>query len=225
MMIEAYQKNLLKDFPTWFTALSDLAKCTQDTSSLPKLEVFLQSGNSVRGSIIGAQSVGQDELLMVLEVSEIDSRSKITLVHRSQVVSLSLLDPNAYLKLFSSPESNAIVGELELKRKAKTIEESLDKIVSSKTTLNLYLETLKEDQRGAVLRAIELLPAVFESLTAEDIGKQLVASSIKSVGIRTGTLAQSTLKEMHLMIEVTPQLTIPLHKEKERIIQSIEKLL
>jgi hypothetical protein len=224
-MIEAYQKNLLKDFPTWFTALGDLAKCTQDTSSLPKLEVFLQSGNSIRGSIIGSQGVGQDELLMILEVSEVDARSKITLVHRSQIVSLSLLDPNAYLKLFSSPENKVIVGELELKRKAKTTEESLERIVSGKITLNLYLETLAEEQRGAILRTTELLPAVFESLTAEDIGKQLVSSSIKELGIRIGTLAQSTLKDTHLTIEVPLQLSIPLHKEKERITQSIEKLL
>jgi len=52
-MIASYKKNLFKDFSGWFTELGDLAQNTEDNSSLPRLELLLHTGVSVRGSFFG----------------------------------------------------------------------------------------------------------------------------------------------------------------------------
>jgi hypothetical protein len=224
-MIASYKKNLFKDFSSWFTELTDLAQNTEDNSSLPKLELLLHTGNTLRGSIIHSRKTGNEHLLMILGIPDSYSKSEITLVSSSQVAALTLVEPSHYLKFFAAPENNAIVGSLELKRAIKNSEAELEKIVEEKIQLLLDVDAFPENSRGDLLRTIGYLPAIFETLTADELGKKLVQNTIKNIQITIGTINGTTLNEQTLQLEILSPLSILESKEKERIKTAIENLL
>ncbi|PJJ08621.1 hypothetical protein CLU83_1907 [Flavobacterium sp. 1] len=224
-MIASYKKNLFKDFSSWFTELADLAQNTEDNSSLPKLELLLHTGNTLRGSIIHSRKTANEHLLMILGIPDSYSKSEITLVSSSQVVALTLVEPSHYLKFFAAPENTAIVGSLELKRAIKNSETELEKIIGEKTQLLLDVDSFPESSRGDVLRAIGYLPIIFETLTADELGKKLVQNAIKNIQITIGTTNTTILNEQTLLLEILSPLSILESKEKERIKTAIENLL
>jgi hypothetical protein len=224
-MIASYKKNLFKDFSGWFTELADLAQNTEDNSSLPKLELLLHTGNTICGSIIHSRKTANEHLLMILGIPDSYSKSEITLVSSSQVTAITLVDPNHYLKFFSAPENTAIVGSLELKRAIKNTEIELEKIIGEKTQFLLDVDAFPENSRSDVLRTIGYLPAIFEALTADELGKKLVQNAIKNIQITIGTNNTITLNEHTLHLEILSPITILETKEKERIKTAIENLL
>ncbi len=224
-MIVSYKKNLFKDFSGWFTELADLAQNTEDNSSLPKLELLLHTGNTICGSIIHSRKTANEHLLMILGIPDSYSKSEITLVSSSQVTAITLVDPNHYLKFFSAPENTAIVGSLELKRAIKNTEIELEKIIGEKTQFLLDVDAFPENSRSDVLRTIGYLPAIFEALTADELGKKLVQNAIKNIQITIGTNNTITLNEHTLHLEILSPITILETKEKERIKTAIENLL
>src|SRR4051812_18501049 len=153
-MISSYKKNLFKDFSVWFTELADLAQNTDDNSGLPKLELLLHSGISIRGSIINSRKTANEHLLMILGMPDSYSKSEITLVSASQVSAITLVDPENYLKFFAAPENTAITGSLELKRAIKNIETELENVVEDKIQLLLDVDIFSENSRSDVLRTI-----------------------------------------------------------------------
>lgn len=224
-MIASYKKNLFKDFSSWFTELADLAQNTQDNSSLPKLELLLHTGNTLRGSIIHSRKTANEHLLMILGIPDSYSKSEITLVSSTQVVALTLVEPSHYLKFFAAPENTAIVGSLELKRAIKNSEIELEKIVGEKTQFLLDVDSFPEKSRSDVLRTIGYLPSIFETLTADELGKKLVQNAIKNIQITIGINNTTTLNEQTLHLEILSPLTILESKEKERLKTAIENLL
>lgn len=224
-MIASYKKNLFKDFSSWFNELTDLAQNTEDNSSLPKLELLLHTGNTLRGSIIESRKIGNEHLLMIMGIPDSYSKSEIALISSSQVVALTLVEPNHYLKFFAAPENTAIVGNLELKRAIKNSEVELEKIIGEKTQLLLDVDSFPENSRSDVLRTIGYLPAIFATLTADELGKKLVQNAIKNIQITIGTNNTTTLNEHLLNIEILSPLSIIESKEKERIKEAIENLL
>jgi len=224
-MIASYKKNLFKDFSSWFAELADLAQNTEDNSSLPKLELLLHTGNTICGSIIHSRKTANEHLLMILGIPDSYSKSEITLVSSSQVTAITLVDPNHYLKFFSAPENTAIVGSLELKRAIKNTEIELEKIIGEKTQFLLDVDAFPENSRSDVLRTIGYLPAIFEALTADELGKKLVQNAIKNIQITIGTNNTITLNEHTLHLEILSPITILETKEKERIKTAIENLL
>lgn len=224
-MIASYKKNLFKDFSSWFKALVDLAENTEDNSSLPKLEILLTTGNTICGSIIQSRKTANEYLLMILRASESYSKSEITLVSSSQVVALTLVDPNHYLKFFAAPTSTVVVGSLELKRAIKNCESELEKIVEDKIQFLLDVDAFPENSRSDVLRTIGYLPAIFENLTADELGRKLVQNAIKNIQITIGAAQAIKLNEQIVHIEIQSPLTLLESKEKERLKNGIEKLL
>lgn len=224
-MIASYKKNLFKDFSSWFTELADLAENTEDNSSLPKLELLLSTGNTLCGSIIHSKKNANEHLLMILGIPDSYSKSEITLVSSSQVVTLTLVEPSHYLKFFAAPENTAIVGCLELKRAIKNSETELEKIIGEKTQLLLNVDVFPENSRSDILRTIGYLPAIFETLTADELGKKLVQNTIKNIQITIGTSNGTTLNEETLHLQILSPLSILESKEKERIKIAIENLL
>lgn len=224
-MIASYKKNLFKDFSSWFTELADLAQNTEDNSSLPKLELLLHTGNTLRGSIIHSRKTANEHLLMILGIPDSYSKSEITLVSSTQVVALTLVEPSHYLKFFAAPENTAIVGSLELKRAIKNSEIELEKIVGEKTQFLLDVDAFPENSRCDVLRTIGYLPSIFETLTADELGKKLVQNAIKNIQITIGLNNTTTLNEQTLHLEILSPLTILESKEKERLKTAIENLL
>jgi hypothetical protein len=224
-MIASYKKNLFKDFSSWFIELADLAQNTEDNSSLPKLELLLHTGNTLRGSIIHSRKTANEHLLMILGIPDSYSKSEVTLVSSTQVVALTLVEPSHYLKFFAAPENTAIVGSLELKRAIKNSETELEKIIGQKTQFLLDVDSFPENSRSDVLRTIGYLPYIFETLTADELGKNLVQNAIKNIQITIGINNTTTLNEQTLHLEIFSPLTILESKEKERLKTAIENLL
>jgi hypothetical protein len=224
-MIASYKKNLFKDFSSWFIELADLAQNTEDNSSLPKLELLLHTGNTLRGSIIHSRKTANEHLLMILGIPDSYSKSEVTLVSSTQVVALTLVEPSHYLKFFTAPENTAIVGSLELKRAIKNSETELEKIIGQKTQFLLDVDSFPENSRSDVLRTIGYLPYIFETLTADELGKNLVQNAIKNIQITIGINNTTTLNEQTLHLEIFSPLTILESKEKERLKTAIENLL
>jgi hypothetical protein len=224
-MIASYKKNLFKDFSSWFIELADLAQNTEDNSSLPKLELLLHTGNTLRGSIIHSRKTANEHLLMILGIPDSYSKSEVTLVSSTQVVALTLVEPSHYLKFFAAPENTAIVGSLELKRAIKNSETELEKIIGQKTQFLLDVDSFPENSRSDVLRTIGYLPSIFETLTADELGKKLVQNAIKNIQITIGINNTTTLNEQTLHLEILSPLTILESKEKERLKTAIENLL
>jgi hypothetical protein len=162
---------------------------------------------------------------MILRASESYSKSEITLVSSSQVVALTLVDPNHYLKFFAAPTNTTIVGSLELKRAIKNCESELEKIVNEKIQLLLDVDAFPESSRVDVLRTIGYLPSIFESLTGDELGKRLVQNAIKNIQITIGTTQTIELNQQIVQIEILSPLSIVESEEKERIKTGIEKLL
>jgi hypothetical protein len=224
-MIESYKKNLFKDFSSWFTELADLAQNTEDNSSLPKLELLLHTGNTICGSIIHSRKTAHEFLLMILGIPDSYSKSEITLLSGSQVVGIKLIEPNYYLKFFAAPENTTIIGSLELKRGIKNNETELEKIVGMKISLLLDVDSFPDNSRIDVLRTINYLPTIFETLTTDQLGKNLVHTAIKKLQITIGTSTEISLNEQTLNIQILSPLSIPESKERERIKIAIENLL
>ncbi len=87
-----YQKHLMKDLNTWFKDLTELARTTDNDSSLPKLELLLTNGRSITGVIIESQKIKKSYLLMIANYSNHYSEPNIILIKSSQVAGLIFIE-------------------------------------------------------------------------------------------------------------------------------------
>lgn len=220
-MIKTYQENLFIDFSGWFIKLADFAEKTDDNSSLPKLELLLHTGNIIRGAIIGYDRSKQEKLLMVLGISDSNSKSEITLIPSSQVAALTFIDANKTLEVI---KNRPVISVLELKRTAKKTEEDLQKITVKKITLVLDTENYAENHRSFVLETIKLLPSIFESLIEDELGKTAIEEKIDSIKISIAESNKISLHNKELHIEKTSASEYA-HKQKDRIKKEIESIL
>lgn len=220
-MIESYKQNLFIDFTGWFIKLADFAQKADENSSLPKLELLLHTGNVIRGCIIGYDRTRQEKLLMVLEISDFDAKSRITLVPGVQVAAITFRDADKTIMNLETPSK---ISVLELKRSAKIIEEDLEKSTASKISLVLDTENYPEENRKLVLETIKFLPSIFESLTEDELGKKAVVENIKNIKISIAEADSTVLDNKELHIITSSGYKFP-HKEKERIKREIESVL
>lgn len=220
-MIESYKKNLFIDFTGWFIKLADFAEKTEDNFSLPKLELLLHTGNIIRGSIIGYDRTRQEKLLMVLEISDLNAKSRITIVPGMQVAAITFRDADKTIMNLETPSKISI---LELKRSAKIIEEDLEKSTASKISLVLDTDNYPEENRKVVLETIKFLPSIFESLAEDELGKKSVAENIEKIRISIEETDSTVLESKELHINISSGYKFP-HKEKERIKKEIESAL
>lgn len=220
-MIESYKNNLFIEFSGWFIKLADFADKTDDNFNLPKLELLLHTGNIICGSIIGYDRTRQEKLVMVLEISDSNPKSKITLVPGLQIAAITFLDANKTLKVL---DNSSIVSVLELKRAAKKTEEDLKITAANKIDLILDTENYPEGQRSHVLDTIKLLPLIFDSLAEDELGKKAIDENIKSIKLSIAEKNKTTLNDTELHLEITPSYKFP-QKERERIKNEIESIL
>lgn len=220
-MIEFYKNNLFIDFSGWFIKLADFAHKAEDLYSLPKLELLLHTGNTIRGSIIGYDRTIQEKLLMIVGIPDANPKSEVTLVPGSQVAAITFLDANKTLEALNK---SPLVSILELKRTAKKVEEDLEKTTNNKISLVLDTDNYAEDNRNIILEAIKSLPQIFESLIEDELGKITVVENIKSIKISITEQDTVTLDNKELFIGASSGYKIPA-KEKERIKKEIESLL
>jgi hypothetical protein len=220
-MISSYKNNLSIDFSGWFIKLADFADKAEDSSILPKVELILQTGNVITGSIIGYDRTMQEKLLMVLRISAFDAKSEVTIVPGMQVAAITFLDANSSLTVL---ENKSVISSLELKRAAKKTEEDLDKYTTGKINLILDADSYPEEHRRYVLEIINLLPALFSSLAKDEFGRKAIDENIDSIKIAIEENSTTSLTNKELLIAIKASYIFP-EKEKERIKKEIESLL
>ncbi|WP_028980654.1 hypothetical protein [Sporocytophaga myxococcoides] len=222
-MIASYQEHLFKDFSAWFNILSELATNTKETSSLPKLEVSLHSGNRFFGNVIGYQSSDQGGTLFLLEQADVYSKSNVHIVRCSEIIAISLIEPKTYLDIFINQP--VFVSELELKRKTKLVEDELLQIVSRSLPITLLLSSMTEQNRSHVLQMVEALPTIFKNLCKDEMGKNAIALNISNIEIQAAKTNQTTLENKQLTLALAKIANLSGEREKELLLHSIEKLL
>jgi hypothetical protein len=220
-MIESYKKNLFIEFSGWFIKLADFADRAEDVYSLPKLELLLHTGNTIRGCIIGYDRTRQEKLLMMIGVPDSNPKSEITLVPGSQVAAITFMDADETLRVL---EPNSVISILELKRAVKKAEEDLEKNTTSKINLILDTDSFPEESRKLVMETVKLLPSIFGSLTDDELGKKAVVENIENIRISIAGEDAMNLNNKELHIVLSEGYKFP-HKEKERIKKAIESIL
>jgi hypothetical protein len=225
MNIESFKEVLCKNFRSWFLELAKLAEQTDDNSNLPKLELSLRSGHVIRGSILKVQDNAHEQLLMILGLLDPYTKSEITFISSNEVVALTLLEPEAYLKQLAVPTDHKNVGTLELKRAIKNIESELEKALQFQIKLQIEADTIPEINRWDVLRTIGFLPSLFTQVASDELGKKLVRENIAAISIIPSAANKTSLQEKTLILSVASPLAIPVGKEKERLRKEIESVL
>lgn len=226
-MMSDYKKHLMKDLNTWFKDLTDLARTTDNDSSLPKLELLLTNGRSISGIIVESQQRKKSHLLMIANYTNHYSEPNITIIKSSQIAGLTFIEPQNYPRLFTSNnvDETQLTGSLQFKRGVKDAAEELNNIIPTPINLLIDIDSYLETERHIVLNSLKLIPAVFKELTADELGKSLVSEKIKTIKISIGSANTATLNDQNLELIIKNTSFISSSEETERIKTAIENLL
>lgn len=220
-MIESIQKDLLKDISSWFEILEEISKNTTDTSGLPKLEVSLRSGRMFSGSVIGLQKSTHQNILMLLEQADQQSKARVHLIQCEEVSAVSFVDPTVYLSIFSKP----LISELEMKRKIKSVEERIEEATITKIAIDVSHASISEVERNHVVKLAETLPSIFNKLMKDNMAKSIILENISGIEIQLGKIAETKLENNILICIFSTNSEVYLSKQKEDLFLSIEKAL
>lgn len=224
-MIRQHTEALFKNLNSWFTELAALAEQTDDSSSLPRLELLLRSGQVVRGSILKVQTSAHEQWLMILGPADAYTQSELTFMSGNEVVALTLLEPEKYLKQFVVTPDPKQVGALELKRAAQHVEAELEKNLQLTIGLQVNVNSIPEQARWDVLRTIGFLPSLLSGIASDELGRKQVRESIAAICIEVADKNQTLLTHNTLTLKLKTPLSVSVTKEKERLRSEIEQLL
>lgn len=225
-MLENYKEFPVQGLTSWFSEMAEIAEKSTDSSSLPKLELLLRSGSAIRGHILKLQHSGHDQILMVASLrDQFNNNSEITFLPASEVVAVTMLAPEAYLKQYILPAAAKEIGSLELKRATREIDEKIQEFFNEGVSLQLDAKDCPDNARWEALQVLQALPAILEQITADELGKKLVNEKIKNIEIAVSSHSHTSLSEGLLKIQLSSPFTGTLNAEKERIKNAIESLL
>jgi hypothetical protein len=224
-MIRQHTETLCKNLSSWFMELAALAQQTDDSSSLPRLEILLRSGQVVRGSILKVQTSAHEQWLMILGPADAYTQSELTFLSGNEVVALTLLEPERYLKQFVVTPDPKHVGALELKRAAQHVEAELEKNLQLTIGLQVNVNSIPEQARWDVLRTIGFLPSLLSGIASDELGRKQVRENIAAICIEVANKNQTLLIHNTLTLKLKTPLSVSVTKEKERLKSEIEQLL
>lgn len=225
-MFEHYKGFPVHGLTTWFSEMAAIVEKSTDNSSLPKLELLLRSGSIIRGHILKLQHSGHDQILMVASLKDqFNSNSEVTFISAHEVVALTFLEPETYLKQYVLPAASKSIGILELKRAAREFQETIQQFFHEEVSLQLDAKECPDNARWEVLQVLEGLPALMEQITADELGKKLVNEKIKRIEIGVSDNSHTALEDGLLKIHISSPFTGTLNSEKDRIKHDIESLL
>ncbi len=225
MIIDQYKNALFKSLSSWFSELAVLAEQTDDSSNLPRLELSLRSGQVIRGSILQVQQTAHEQWLMLLGLADVYTKSELTFLSGNEVVALTLLEPEKYLKQFVVTPDPKQVGELELKRAVQHIESELEKTLQLSIPIQLSGNGIPEQARWDVLRTVGFLPSLFSAIGSDKLGKKQIRENITAIRIEAADKNQTLLEQKTLVMRLKSPLSVSVTKEKERLKTEIEQLL
>ena len=185
----------------------------------PEIELYVASGQVIRGGIVG---VGDDrgDAIAVVQVGGTAKQPTVTFVRVNQIVAVTVVDASLLVK---APGSDAPVpSKLELQRQLAARSDALASVLGRPFAFELVASDLDEDGRRAIGAALPLVVDVLSAIAKEDLGKEaLGAIDGIELGAATSADIQRTGKRLAIRAPklVTEQLT---HVVLRR---AIEKLL
>lgn len=225
-MFEHYREFPVHSLNTWLSEMAEIAEKSTDSSSLPKLELLLRSGSAIRGHILKLQHNAHDQMLMIASLkNQYNDTKEVIFISASEVMAITLLDPEAYLKQYVLPAASKDIGKLELKRALQETNEKVNFYFQDGISIQFDATTCPNNARWEVLQVLETLPELMQHLTADELGKKLVNEKIKSIEITVSDHARTTLDQYVLSIQLTTPFASTLNAEKEKIKNEIERLL
>lgn len=165
-------------------------------------------------------------MLMIASLkNQYNDTKEVIFISASEVMAITLLDPEAYLKQYVLPATSKDIGKLELKRALRETNEKVNFYFQDGISIQFDATTCPNNARWEVLQVLETLPELMQHLTADELGKKLVNEKIKSIEITVSDHARTTLDQYVLSIQLTTPFASTLNAEKEKIKNEIERLL
>lgn len=205
--------------------LAKFANKVNDSSGLPRLELFLIGGNMLTGKIINFQ-INNTQSSIWLDISNDPEIKQVAFIPVQNLAGISILDLDRFLLLLETDTTLKSIGNLEFKRKVLEVKNQLAEIFKKNITLQIEnSETLNEKERINANRILEQLPSLFESILCDNISKKLMNESVNSIQLIFSDSQSTQLNEKVLTICIKEKVTFTMAREREILKKEIESLL
>lgn len=203
--------------------LARFSNKTNDSSSLPKLELLLISGSILTGKIIDYQKNNTQSSILVDVSNEI---KQVTFIPVQNLVAISILDLDRFLLLQETENTLQTIGKLEFKRNILEVESRLTDILKKNITIQIEnSEVIGEKERINANIILEQLPSLFESISCDNISERLLNDSVNSIQLVFSNSQLIQLNEGMLTICIREKRMHTISKEVEILKKEIESLL
>ncbi len=205
--------------------LAEFASNSNDSSSLPKLELFLIGDIILKGKIIDYQNnINQSHIwFQQTNNKEID---QITFIPIQNLKSISILELDHFLLLQEINTSSQKIKKFELRRRFIKIEKELSLLIEKNISISIENDSeISDRDRAIVNRILECLPVVFDNILYDKLSKNLVKKSINSIQFILNNNNSVQLYNGILSIGIEEQIKQTINKEIERLKKEIEALL
>lgn len=182
--------------------IANFVKKEEDSFSLPKLELLLQTGTSIRGKIINLQEKGSKHYVWIENNMDLSEKISILLLDVSQIIGINILDFESYQTSAELAKPIVIIGDLELKRKKKSTEEQFEKFLNKPLTINVDSNNLKEEARAVIYKNLSLITTAFQEILTDEMSKSIISQSVRAIDIKVSDCLEVTLNEGTLSILV-----------------------
>lgn len=205
--------------------LAKFANKANDSSGLPKLELFLIGGNMLTGKIINFQTNNTQSSIWV-DISNDPEIKQAAFIPVQNLAGISILDLDRFLLLREIDNPLQSIGNLEFKRKKLEVENQLSDIFENNIAIRIdNSESINEIERTNANRILEQLPSLFESILCDNISKRLMNDSVNSIQLIFSDSQSTELNEKVLTICIKEKVNFTISRELEILKQEIESLL
>ena len=196
---------------------ANFAKKADNSSSLPKLELLLYNGTSVTGKIVDFQDKSGKSYIWIENNIDIPQKISLLLLDISQIIGINIMDFEVYQICREGNKPLEIIGTLELKRKKKSTEELLEKLLSKAIVINFDVDTLKEEDRAILYKNLSLITTTFQEILSDEMSKSSIKEKISEIEI--------TIEE-HISVVLNKEiLSIAIQKSNRQTIANQVKIL
>lgn len=181
---------------------ANFVKKADKSSSLPKLELLLYNGTSVTGKIVDFQDKSGKSYIWIENNIDIPQKISLLLLDVSQIIGINITDFEVYQICREGNKTLEIIGNLELKRKKKSTEELLEKLLSKAIVINFDVDTLKEEDRAILYKNLSLITTTFQEILTDEMSKSIISQGLRAIDIKISDALEIRLNEGILLISI-----------------------
>ena len=199
--------------------MANFSKKGVNSSSLPKLELLLYNGISITGRIINFQENSNKTYIWIENNIDIPEKINVLLLDMNQIIGISILDYETYQTCVELSKPKEIVGLLELRRKKKSIEELLEKLLSKLFPIEINIDTLLDEERSLIFNSLNMISGIFEEILNDEIGKSIFIDKVNSIEIKIANTDEVILSNGVLTV-IFMKNNFQLHTKQREVFKS-----